>query len=191
MARIILQNKISQTVASLIDRSIKSINIPYGITQISDNALGRCTRLSSVIIPNSVTHIGYRAFYTCTSLKNIVIPDSVISIGEEAFSKTNLSTITLSNNLVSISSKAFYSIRTLNDIIIPGSVTQIGANAFNECSHLVSVTLLASSPPTLGNGVFSYTSQDLVIYVPSESVETYKTATNWSDYASRIQPIPY
>ncbi len=32
MARIILQNKISQTVTSLIDRSIKNINIPYGIT---------------------------------------------------------------------------------------------------------------------------------------------------------------
>ena len=182
MARIILQNKISQTVASLIDRSIKSINIPYGITLL---------RYLSVIIPNSVTHIGYRAFYTCTFLKNIVIPDSVISIGEEAFSRTNLSTITLSNNLVSISSKAFYSIRTLNDIIIPGSVTQIGANAFNDCRNLVSVTILASSPPTLGNYVFSGTSQNLVIYVPSESVETYKTATNWSDYASRIQPMSY
>ncbi len=190
MARIILQNKISQTVASLIDRSIKSINIPYGITQIGDYAFGLCYRLSSVTIPDSVTHIGNQAFYICISLKNIVIPGSVISIGEEAFSRTNLSTITLSNNLVSIPSKAFYSIGTLKNIIIPGSITEIGTSAFNGCSNLVSVTVLASSPPTLGNYVFSGTSQNLVIYVPSESVEAYKTATYWSSYASRIQPIP-
>jgi len=28
------------------------------------------------------------------------------------------------------------------------------------------------------------------IYVPSASVNAYKTATNWSTYASRIQAIP-
>jgi hypothetical protein len=27
------------------------------------------------------------------------------------------------------------------------------------------------------------------IYVPSASVETYKTANNWFAYANRIQPI--
>lgn len=190
MAQIILQNKISKTVASLIDRSIKSVNIPYGITQIADSAFQFCRGLSMVSIPDSVTYIGTHAFYFC-SLRNIVIPDSVTSIGEEAFSHTYLSTITLSNNLVSISASAFRSIMTLKNITIPGSITQIGSNAFNSCESLASVTVLASSPPTLGNGyVFSYASENLVIYVPSESVEAYKTATYWSNYASIIQAIP-
>ncbi len=75
---------------------------------------------------------------------------------------------------------------TLKNITIP-----VGANAFNVCSNLISVTILASSPPNLGNGyVFSGTSQNLVVYVPSESVETYKAANGWSDYTSKIQPIP-
>lgn len=191
MAQIILQNKISKTVASLIDRSIQSVNIPYGITQIADSAFRFCWYLSIVSIPDSVTYIGPSAFSFCPSLRNIVIPDSVTSIGEEAFINTSLSTITLSNNLVSISDKAFRSIGTLENITIPGSITQIGANAFNSCEKLVSVTVLAASPPTLGNGyVFSYASENLVIYVPSESVEAYKTATYWSNYASIIQAIP-
>lgn len=58
MTRIILQNKISQTVASLIDRSIKSINIPYGITKIGNCVFSLCYRLSSVTIPDSVTSVG-------------------------------------------------------------------------------------------------------------------------------------
>ena len=60
MARIILQNKISQTVASLIDRSIKYKY--YGITQIGDHAFSQCYKLLSVIIPDSITHIGNQAF---------------------------------------------------------------------------------------------------------------------------------
>mgnify|MGYP000472681990 CR=1 FL=1 len=29
----------------------------------------------------------------------------------------------------------------------------------------------------------------MIIYVPDDSVEAYKTATNWSNYADRIRPI--
>ncbi len=53
MARIILKSKISQTVVSHVDRSIKSINIPYGITQIWDYVFIQCYRLPSVTIPDS------------------------------------------------------------------------------------------------------------------------------------------
>ena len=40
----------------------------------------------------------------------------------------------------------------------------------------------------MGSYVFNDTN-DCPIYVPSESVEAYKAATNWSYYASRIQAI--
>ena len=55
---------------------------------------------------------------------------------------------------------------------------------------LTSVTLEATTPPTLGTTVFNGTHADLVIYVPAGSVEAYKSATNWSTYASKIQAIP-
>jgi hypothetical protein len=40
----------------------------------------------------------------------------------------------------------------------------------------------------LGASAFNDTN-NCPIYVPSESVETYKAASNWSSYASRIQSI--
>jgi hypothetical protein len=49
----------------------------------------------------------------------------------------------------------------------------------------------AVSPPRLlGTGVFDSTNPSLIIYTPAGSVDAYKTASVWSDYADRIQAIP-
>jgi len=61
--------------------------------------------------------------------------------------------------------------------------------AFNECRNLVSITVNATTPPTLGDSAFYHTADRLRIYVPSESVEAYKTADGWRNYASIIQAI--
>ena len=71
-------------------------------------------------------------------------------------------------------------------------VTQIGTDCFYLCSNLTSVTCKAITPPTLGYDVFKSTpiaSGNGHIYVPSASVNAYKSASGWSDYASRIQAI--
>jgi hypothetical protein len=41
----------------------------------------------------------------------------------------------------------------------------------------------------LEGSVFAGTKSTLTIYVPDESVEAYKGATNWSAYADQIKPI--
>ena len=62
---------------SLIDRSITSVDIPYGVTKIGQYAFSNCGSLSSVTIPNIVTSIGDRAFSYCSRLSSIDIPSSV------------------------------------------------------------------------------------------------------------------
>ena len=114
-----------------------------------------------------VTSIKDAAFNYCSSLTSVEIPNSVTNIGDGAFGYCS----------------------ALTSIEIPNSVTSIGNNAFLGCGSLTSVTVLATTPPSLGAAVFP-SSSDLKIYVPAESVEAYKAATNWKDYASKIQAIP-
>ena len=123
--------------------------------------------VTSIDIPDDATSIGDYAFIYCKSLTSVTIPGSVTSIGDYAFQEC----------------------RVLSSVTIPDSITSIAGQAFYGCSSLTNVTVNATTPPTLGSNVFGSTSASLVIYVPSSSLEIYKTATNWKTYADRIQVI--
>jgi hypothetical protein len=78
----------------------------------------------------------------------------------------------------------------LTSVTIGNGITSIGNTAFNLCSALRSVTVEATTPPSLLNANAFNNTNNCPIYVPAESVNTYKAANNWSSYASRIQAIP-
>ena len=73
-------------------------------------------------------------------------------------------------------------------MVIGNSVTTIGGYAFLDCSKLTSITINAETPPTLNEPSFDNTN-NCPIYVPAGSVDVYKSASGWSEYASRIQAI--
>ena len=147
--------------------ALTSINIPYGVTIISGSTFYGCNHLPSITLPETVTTIEDRAFYSCQSLESINIPSGVTSIGFESFRGCS----------------------SLRSIELPSGITSIGGSAFENCRSLNSVTVRATTPPTLGSSAFNGTNS-CPIYVPAESVNAYKTATNWSRYASYIRAIP-
>ena len=123
--------------------------------------------ISAVTIPSDVTSIGEYAFFACSGLTSADIPSGVTSIGSNAFRYCS----------------------GLTSVDIPSGVTSIGSNAFRNCSGLSAVTVNATTPPTLGSNAFN-NGNTYPIYVPCESVDTYKAASGWSDYGIRIQGIP-
>ncbi len=144
-----------------------SISIPDGVTSIGDFAFSFCKGLTSITIPESLTSIGPGAFFRCKGLTSITIPSSVTSIGDSAFSGcTGLTSIT-----------------------IPESLTSIGPGAFSRCTGLTSITVLPVTPPAGEYNMFVDTN-NCPIYVPAASVDAYKSAQFWSNYANRIQAIP-
>ena len=65
-------------------------------------------------------------------------------------------------------------------------VTSIGETAFGSCCRLASVYCKPTTPPTGGSAMFDNNAANRKIYVPAASVEAYKAADGWSDYADAI-----
>ena len=168
---------------------LTSVTIPNSVTSIGTSAFANCSSLTSIDIPSGVTSIGVDTFDSCSSLTSIDIPDGVTSIGDSTFGWCyGLTSIDMPDSVTSIGGYAFCDCVRLTSIDIPSGVTSIGMNAFSNCRNLTSVTVNAVTPPTLGFTAF-YDTNDCPIYVPSASVNTYKSASGLSDYASRIQAI--
>lgn len=152
--------------------NMTSVIFPSGLTSIYDSTFWGCTSLSGVTLPNSLTYIGNDAFRECTSLTSITIPDSVQTIGGLAFYNcTGLTTVIIGTGFAG----------TTN----PG-------HSFQYCTNLQSVSVRAATPPVIDNFFFDSTpiaNGNGTIYVPSASVNAYKSASGWSAYADRIQPI--
>ncbi|MBO5716938.1 MAG: leucine-rich repeat protein [Alistipes sp.] len=167
--------------------SLTSITIGNGVTSIGYGAFAYCSSLKSITIPNSVTSIGGSAFYNCSSLTSITIPESVTSIGSEAFAGcSSLISLTIPNSVTGIGDYAFYDCSNLTSITIPESVTSIGYGAFSYCNSLTSVYCKATTPPALDIDVFAGNGSGRKIYVPRNSVNAYKSAEGWNDYAWHI-----
>ena len=176
--------------------SLASITIPSGVTSIDSYAFNSCYSLASITIPSGVTSIGNSVFAYCYSLASITIPSGVTSIGNSAFYYCNsLASITIPSGVTSIDSEVFDGCYSLANITIPSGVTNIGNKAFSQCYGVAEYHFAPTTPPTLANtNAFSGIPVDCIIYVPYSSdhsiLEAYKTATNWSTYASYMQEEP-
>ena len=148
--------------------------------------------LTEITIPSDITILRFGVFYDCNWLTDIVIPDSISSIGGRAFQGcSNLINVTIGNSVTTISYNAFSGC-SMTDITIPDSVTKIGASAFSGCSSLTSVYCKPTTPPAISLtdsskwAGFYKNAKGRLIYVPRASVDAYKVAEGWSDYADSI-----
>ena len=140
-----------------------------------------------VIAGKNIQTVPYRAFYECISLTSITIPDSVTTIDSYAFYNcSRLTSVTFGDSVTTIGYFAFAFCSNLNSVTIPDSVTQISSYAFGYCYGLRYVYCKAVIPPSLG-GTSAFFDIKSSYYVPMESVDTYKGAKYWSEYASYIE----
>ena len=160
------------------------------VTRIGEWAFFGYHNLTSVTIPNTITSIAYCGFGFCDNLTVVTLPNSIIEMDDGAFKYcSKLTSVVMSNNLTSIGTEAFYRCLNLTSIALPSSITSLGDRAFNHCLVLGTVTCKATTPPTIGDKVFGDNKKLTAIYVPSSSVNAYKAADGWKDYASLIKPI--
>lgn len=156
------------TATNIIDyafasrRAITSVSAPL-VTTINQHAFNGCTGITSVSFPSVTTLIGVSSFYNCTSITAIALPSITSNLQQYTFYNcTNLAAIDL------------------------GSCNQIINGSMGNCSSLTTLILRKSSVVTLANvGAFSGTpfasgGSGGTIYVPSDLISSYQSASNWS-----------
>ena len=168
--------------------SLVSVSIPNSVRSFGKYALMYCYSLASVTIPNSITSFSERAFYGCCALSSVIMPSGATSVPSYMFYDcSSLVKVTLPNSVTTINSYVFSNCYTLVSLTIPSSVTTINNSTFEYCYGMAEYHFLSTTPPTLGTSAFVNIQSDCIIYVPAESLEAYKTATNWSAYADYMQ----
>jgi hypothetical protein len=170
--------------------SLDTIMLPEGLESIGDYTFYGCTSMAYCTIPQTVTSIGNSAFSHCLVLTSIVLPNNLTTLGEYAFSDCdNFSTINIPKSLKTIPNYCFQHSNSLSLIDLHDEITSIGNGAFQNCTGLNYVVCRRLLPPTLGSSAFSGCSLLAKIYVPSQSVDVYKSASGWSNYSNIIYPI--
>lgn len=168
-----------------------SITFPDSIKYIRDYAFYLCVGLTSITIPNSVISIGNSSFYGCSGITSINILNGIRQIGRDTFRGcVGLTSIIIPDSVTDIPAYAFYGCKSLENVIIGSGIKSFGNGVFSGgCEALKSITNKALTPPKIQSNTFSGVPADCIFYVPAESVEAYKTATNWSALADRIFAI--
>lgn len=154
-----------------------NINNMLSVTEINEHAFDYCELLKSINGPLVETIVG--PSFIGSGLESVVLPKLTI-VQQETFAHTyDLKEADLSN-IRAIHAGAFYCCYDLVKIFISQTnevCTLDNTNAFEECYHILGTTNSTHNPNGLKDGY---------IYVPASKLSAYKTARNWSTYASQI-----
>lgn len=161
-----------------------------GVTKIGKYAFYKASGFTSITVPSTVTTFNEFAFVGNSSLRSVTIDyASNATLEGNQFKDLQITSLTIGSHPTKIGNSMFYGCNKLTSLVIPSNISSIEDSAFNECSGLTSITVNRTTPPTLGGTYVFDDTNNCPIYVPDASVSAYKTADNWSEYASRIKPI--
>lgn len=181
---------------------------------IRNEVFFNCDNLKSVKIPESVNSFGQAVFKNCSNLiiENLFLPNlNGMSMGS-VFCNTRVKKVSSLGTIKIIGNRCFLDCKELTECIIPDTVTDMSGYGIFQNADLRRVTVPKNvtkinyvvfqgnknleyiifeptTPPTIDSGNLTISSASCIFYVPDESVEAYKTATNWVGNASRIKPM--
>lgn len=147
------------------------------VTRISDHRFQSMHSLKSVEFPN-VTLVGSYAFADCGYLKSAVMPNAC-GVWHSAFSGAGISVFEMSDRrdpdyFYMFISECAFEWSKISTLII----RQV--NDLSRVVPLKDVNAFQQTPIASGTGY---------IYVPRALVDSYKTAENWSTFASQFRAL--
>lgn len=177
-----------------------SVSIPESVKTIGTGTFNGCSNVINWDVDfGNFTTVRDHAFRYCKNLPENLVLTNLTSIGLFSFANTNIKTV----NLPVLprtpdgdrNSSMFALCNDLTAITFSENLVYLGRHPFsrNANSNLV-VTFPPTTPPATNSGYptewFYNGRYGRAFYVPAESLEAYRTAPVWSNYAAIIQPIP-
>lgn len=175
-----------QTSGNLFNTSrsrIKHVNLNYLPCNAYEQFSNGCIEVVSLPKATSWTPTSTYLFYCAPHLKRLRFDgDFIGNRGSFYQNGANEITATFVSDGGSLSS--FVALTCLEKFYISENCTSLYNYDFlSDCCSLEDIYIYAPTPPTRGNYQFIYRSKNFRIHVPAESLETYKTATNWTTLA--------
>lgn len=184
-------------ISTLSDYSLRycynltKITMPTLVSTVGSYCLENCFSLDFFITPYFATIVDTSVFQNCYSLAKVIPTNGITLINNSAFANNfSLKDIILPDGLTTFNNSSFSNNRTIRKFIIPANVTTLGTLVFSGNVAVKYYIFLPTTPPTMADiNVFTQINPLCKIYVPDESVEAYKTVTNWDTYADHIYPL--
>lgn len=180
-------------------KQLESVILPETLTIIGNRSFCNCTNLTSINFPESITSVYEFAFEQCPSIyiESLNLPN-LQYLGRGAFygckqlkKVENLGNITTIQAISNSTHNTFSDCSNLKVVVLPSTLQTLGTSdtPFRGCTALEDVVCYATVPPSTGSANIFPKNKLKGIYVPDSSVNAYKSATNWINYADYIYPI--
>lgn len=195
--------------------TLKNVNIPHNLKSLPTRMFYNCTGLTSIQIPEAVTSIGSACFSGCSNLEfdlssfdfnittlndscffkcskvygEINLPNLAGRLGSQAFHSTLITKVNDLGTVNNVGYACFAECLNLKKIVFPETVTYVDNHMLRANENYVVLIFKSAVPCTIGKDFFVGFKGTYKIYVPDDSVEAYRQASTWINWATKIFPI--
>jgi hypothetical protein len=182
--------------------TLETITLPKSFTSLGNSSFNHCSNLKMIHVdPENTKYCSVDGVLFNKDTTMIVVyplgreettyalPNTVKTIGYGAFWGAKLTNIDLPEGLSTINTYGLGDCSSLESLTLPSTLTTIAGSGIRfalSTSHIKYVICKAVTPPSVGQ--YGLGLGAIPLYVPAESVETYKTNSNWKGF-SPIRPI--
>lgn len=170
-------------------KSLKYITISDALKTMGSYVFSYCYSLKRITFSNAMYTNSSNCFSNCYSLTDVEFPSEYMSISGSFFSSCySLVCFTIPTKALNLGSSIFSNNYSLRNVSLPNTITRIDNSAFSKCYSMIKYDFSKfTTIPTLSStNVFSDINAICKIVVPDALYSSWKTTTNWSNYADYI-----
>lgn len=190
LKELILPNNVTDVYLNACN-SLSSLSFPNGIKTIQ---LSNCNGLSSLTIPEGTEMF---ELSECENIVSVSFPTSLTSLNVKSCKKISTTEVSIPKNVKGGFLQCWSSLTTLTilannfqyepskalkNVIYGPNVSEI--DRLYVVNEETTFTIQSATPPALE--IYNYLPNTTIIKVPSSSVNAYKAAEIWSEYADLI-----